>query len=113
MYGGHCHTGGHCRTCANEAHPQSPAGLSKSCMCMVCVALLQVPVAELDGLGVELEKLSELESIKEEWQLQAEAQDEVGLQSCHNVVEGGSSVLVVSASYSFCLACAWCAPVSA
>lgn len=33
---------------------------------------------ELDGLGVELEKLSELESIKEEWQLQAEAQDEVG-----------------------------------
>jgi hypothetical protein len=37
-----------------------------------------VPVAELDGLGVELEKLSELESIKEEWQLQAEAQDEVG-----------------------------------
>jgi hypothetical protein len=38
---------------------------------------LQVPVAELDGLGVELEKLSELESIKEEWQFQAEAQDEV------------------------------------
>lgn len=39
---------------------------------------LQVPVSELDGLGVELEKLSELEAIKEEWQLQAEAQDEVG-----------------------------------
>lgn len=38
-----------------------------------------MPVAELDGLGVELEKLSELESIKEEWQLQAEAQDEVGV----------------------------------
>jgi len=37
-------------------------------------------VAELDGLGVELEKLSELESIKEEWQLQAEAQDEVSNQ---------------------------------
>jgi hypothetical protein len=34
-------------------------------------------VSELDGLGVELEKLSELESIKEEWQFQAEAQDEV------------------------------------
>jgi hypothetical protein len=43
----------------------------------------QVPVAELDGLGVELEKLSELESIREEWQLQAEAQDEVRLvQRC-------------------------------
>lgn len=41
---------------------------------------VQVPVAELDGLGVELEKLSELESIKEEWQLQAEAQDEVSNQ---------------------------------
>lgn len=39
----------------------------------------QVPVAELEGLGVELEKLSELESIKEEWMLQAEAQDEVGV----------------------------------
>jgi hypothetical protein len=34
-------------------------------------------MAELDGLGVELEKLSELESIREEWQLQVEAQDEV------------------------------------
>ena len=34
-------------------------------------------MSELDGLGVELEKLSELESIKEEWQFQAEAQDEV------------------------------------
>jgi hypothetical protein len=32
-------------------------------------------------LGVELEKLSELESIKEEWQFQAEAQDEVKLWS--------------------------------
>jgi hypothetical protein len=38
----------------------------------------QVPVAELETLGLEIEKLSELESIKEEWQLQAEAQDEVG-----------------------------------
>jgi hypothetical protein len=36
-----------------------------------------VPIAELETLGVEMEKLSELESIKEEWQLQAEAQDEV------------------------------------
>ncbi len=34
-------------------------------------------MSELDGLGVELEKLSELEAIREEWQLQAEAQDEV------------------------------------
>lgn len=38
---------------------------------------LQVPVAELEGLGAEIEKLSELESIREEWQAQAEAQDEV------------------------------------
>eukprot|EP00882_Tetradesmus_deserticola_P018748 GHRQ01020134.1.p1 GENE.GHRQ01020134.1~~GHRQ01020134.1.p1 ORF type:complete len:191 (+),score=85.08 GHRQ01020134.1:70-573(+) len=38
---------------------------------------MQVPIAELETLGVEMEKLSELESIKEEWQLQAEAQDEV------------------------------------
>ncbi|WIA17196.1 hypothetical protein OEZ85_014079 [Tetradesmus obliquus] len=38
---------------------------------------MQVPIAELETLGVELGKLSELESIKEEWQLQAEAQDEV------------------------------------
>eukprot|EP00878_Enallax_costatus_P010383 GHUV01010836.1.p1 GENE.GHUV01010836.1~~GHUV01010836.1.p1 ORF type:complete len:576 (+),score=142.43 GHUV01010836.1:158-1885(+) len=38
---------------------------------------LQVPIGELDGLGLELEKLSELESIREEWQLQAQAQDEV------------------------------------
>lgn len=51
---------------------------------MLCCAVLflfaacQIPVAELDGIGVELEKLSELESIKEEWQWQAEAQDEVG-----------------------------------
>lgn len=45
--------------------------------------LSQVPLAELDGLGVELEKLSELESIREEWQMQAEAQDEVRERSVH------------------------------
>lgn len=43
-----------------------------------CAGLQQVPIAELEGLSVEMEKLNELESIKEEWQLQAEAQDEVG-----------------------------------
>lgn len=42
---------------------------------MSCAA--QVPIGELEGLGLELEKLSELESIREEWQLQAQAQDEV------------------------------------
>jgi hypothetical protein len=40
-----------------------------------------VPIAELETLGMEIEKLSELESIKEEWQLQAEAQDEVRAQA--------------------------------
>ncbi len=43
----------------------------------LCHVLAQVPIGELEGLGLELEKLSELESIRGEWQLQAQAQDEV------------------------------------
>eukprot|EP00879_Flechtneria_rotunda_P008358 GHRR01008755.1.p2 GENE.GHRR01008755.1~~GHRR01008755.1.p2 ORF type:complete len:567 (+),score=195.61 GHRR01008755.1:328-2028(+) len=38
---------------------------------------LQVPQAEYESIGVELEKLSELETVRQEWQMQAEAQDEV------------------------------------
>jgi hypothetical protein len=54
-------------------------------------------MVELEGIGMEMEKLLELESIKEEWQLQASAQDEVGWQQqVHSSTASVSSKNLIS-----------------
>ena len=37
----------------------------------------QVPMSEMEGIEVQIAKLGEIEELQSEWQLQAEAQDEV------------------------------------
>lgn len=37
----------------------------------------EIPQAELADIGAEIDKLQEVEAMREEWQLQLEAQDEV------------------------------------
>lgn len=54
-------------------------------------------MVELEGIGMEMEKLLELESIKEEWQLQASAQDEVSWQQqAHSSTASVSSKNLIS-----------------
>jgi len=53
-------------------------------------------MVELEGIGMEMEKLLELESIKEEWQLQASAQDEVSWQQAHSSTAFVSSKNLIS-----------------
>ena len=48
---------------------------------------IEVPAAELEGIELQMVRLQELEGLQDDWRVQAEARDEVCMQSC--IMYGG------------------------